>query len=62
MRTPEHELSPTALARLHWMQGGELADNPYPKGSDQRESYMLEMGKLENMEFQVELEKMRARA
>ncbi len=56
MRIPEHELSPTALARLHWQQGGELADNPYPQGSAQRESYNWEMHRLQHQEFTQELE------
>lgn len=53
MRPPEHELSPTALARLHWHQGGELADNPYPANTLARENYAMEMHRLQNMEFQA---------
>lgn len=60
MRAEESKLGPAALARLHWMQGGELADNPYPQGSMERESYMLAMSKLQDQEFQQELAQSRA--
>ncbi len=56
MRPAESELSPTALARRHWQQGGELADNPYPLGSIERESYNVEMGRLQLQEFKQDQE------
>ncbi len=55
MRPTESELSPTALARRHWQQGGELADNPYPPGTIERENYAVEMGRLQLQEFTQEL-------
>ena len=55
MRPPEQELSPTALARFHWQQGGELADNPYPARSEQREAYNWEMHRLQVQEFKHEM-------
>jgi hypothetical protein len=55
MRPHESGLSPTALARLHWQQGGELADNPYPACSEQREAYNWEMHRLQVQEFKQEM-------
>ena len=52
------ELGPIPLARLHFRQGGGQEDNPYPKGSKDREVYALEMGRQQQEEFTRELESM----
>ena len=53
-------ISPTMLARVHWRQGGELSDNPYPKGSKERETYNWEMHRLQVQDFEAEQAELRA--
>jgi len=49
-----HDLPPAALAQQYFRDGGELADNPYPKGSQEHECFKTTMAKLQAIAFQLE--------
>jgi hypothetical protein len=54
------ELSPSGKAKRDFIAGLGLDSNPYPKGSKEREQYMLTMGKLQYDEFVGEQNELRA--
>lgn len=53
-------LSPRMLAIKDYQQGLGLDANPYATGSLEREEYMMEMARMWNVQFQRELEELRA--
>jgi hypothetical protein len=54
-----YDFTPEAVAGQYYKDGQGLDDNPYPKDSVQYEIYMLEMGRLQWIEYKRFLEEMR---
>lgn len=53
-------LSPTARASYDYRHGEGHDANPYPKGTAEREQYMMEMGRLQDAEMRALREELRA--
>ena len=51
MKESYAKLSPRGKAQSDYRQGSGHDANPYPKGSSEREAYMLEMGHLQYAEL-----------
>jgi hypothetical protein len=56
----DYDLPPAALAQMYFRDGADLGSNPFPKGCSEYECFMLEMARLQNIEFRNEQEELRA--
>lgn len=54
------DLPPAALAQQYFRDGGGLDSNPYPVGSQEHESFMWAMHRLQAIEFKNEQDELRA--
>jgi hypothetical protein len=60
MKEGYSKLSPRGKAQSDYRQGSGHDANPYAKGTPERDEYMMEMGRLQELEMRGLMEEMRA--